>query len=85
MNEHDGLDRDCSRENPFGVADVPAPQDDAAVAFAATVALDGSAEDENAIPWGGGSDPGPRHDIEGLWSSRWNGGADLNRITLRTL
>ncbi len=76
MNEHHGPDQDRLRSNPFGVADVPEPQDDAAVAFAATVALDGSTEDENASAWGGASDPGPSKDFEGVWSSRWNGGAD---------
>jgi hypothetical protein len=76
MNEHRGSDRDLLCENPFGVADVPEPQDDAALAFAATVALDGSAADENASPWGGASGPRPNAEIEGIWSSRWNGGAD---------
>jgi hypothetical protein len=74
MNEHHGSGR--LRENPFGVADVPDPQDDAALAFAAGVALDGSTEDENANAWGTTSDPGPSNGIEGIWSSRWNGGAD---------
>ncbi len=76
MNEHHGSDQDCVRSNPFGVADVPEPLDDAAVAFAATVSLDGSAGDENASAWGGAGDPGASEDIEGVWSSRWNGGAD---------
>jgi hypothetical protein len=76
MNEHSGSDQDRLRSNPFGVADVPGPRDDAALAFAASVALDGSAEDDNASFWGGASDPGPHHEIDGLWSSRWNGGAD---------
>jgi hypothetical protein len=76
MNEHRRSDRDLLRENPSGVADVPEPQDDAALAFAATVALDGSAADENASPWGGASGPRPSDEIEGIWSSRWNGGAD---------
>jgi hypothetical protein len=74
--KHHGSDRDRLRGNPFGVADVPDPEDDAAVAFAATVVLDASAEDENASAWGGASDPGPSNDIEGVSSSRWNGGAD---------
>jgi hypothetical protein len=76
MNEHNGADQECLRGNPFGVADVPDPEDDVAVAFAATAVLDGSAGDDNASAWGGESDPDPSHDIEGLWSSRWNGGAD---------
>jgi hypothetical protein len=76
MNEHNRSDHDRCRGNPFGVVDVPEAEDDAAVAFAATVALSGSAEDVNANPWGGASDLDPMSDIEGLWSSRWNGGAD---------
>jgi hypothetical protein len=74
MNEHHGSER--LRGNPFGVADVPEPQDDAALAFAASVMLSGSAEDENASAWGAAGEPGPSDDIEGIWSSRWNGGAD---------
>jgi hypothetical protein len=76
MNERSGSDQDRLRGNPFGVANVPDAEDEAAVAFAATVALDGSAEDENASAWGNSGDGGPSHEIEGLWSSRWNGGAD---------
>jgi hypothetical protein len=78
MNEHHGSGQDRLGGNPFGVPDVPEPEDDAALAFAASVALDGSAQDENASPWGSVSDPGPHHEseIEGIWSSRWNGGAD---------
>ena len=60
--------------NPFNVADVPNPYDDEVKAFAAEADLDGSATDDNAQAWGAGSPHGP--DIEGAWSSRWNGGAD---------
>ena len=42
MNEHHGSDQDRLGGNPFGVPDVPEPEDDAALAFAASVALDGS-------------------------------------------
>jgi hypothetical protein len=76
MNEHNESDHDRVCGNPFGVADIPEAEDDAAVVFAATVALDGSADDENARPWGGAIDLDSSTDIEGLWSSRWNGGAD---------
>lgn len=61
--------------NPFGVMDVPDPDDREVADFAARAVLDGSGQDENAAAWGvGGSakDEG----IEGHWSSRWNGGAD---------
>lgn len=53
--------------NPFGVADVPDPDGDDVRAFAATVQLDGGADDPNASAWSGAA---------GAWSSRWNGGAD---------
>jgi hypothetical protein len=78
MNEHHGSGQHRLGGNPFGVPEVPEFEDDAALAFAASVALDGSSQDENASPWGSVSDPGPHHEIEieGLWSSRWNGGAD---------
>ena len=59
--------------NPFGTADVPAPQDGDVTAFAATAALSGGADDVNAAAWATEPDSDP---LEGLWSSRWNGGAD---------
>jgi hypothetical protein len=74
MNENRGSGQNRLHGNPFGVADVPEPQDDAALAFAASVMLSGSAEDENASAWGAAGEP--NHNIEGIWSSRWNGGAD---------
>jgi hypothetical protein len=78
MNEHKIQDQVRRRgvRNPFGVMDVPDPEGDEVVAFAATVALDGSIEDDNASAWGSAGDRGPSNGIEGLWSSRWNGGAD---------
>jgi hypothetical protein len=59
--------------NPFGTADVPAPQDGDVAAFAATAALSGGADDVNAAAWAAEPDADP---LEGVWSSRWNGGAD---------
>jgi hypothetical protein len=78
MNAHKGSDQARLRgiRNPFGITDVPDAEGDEVAAFAATVTLDGSIEDENASSWGGAGDLGPSRDIEGLWSSRWNGGAD---------
>jgi hypothetical protein len=78
MNEYNRLDQDRLRgvRNPFGVVDVPDPESDEVAAFAATVLLDGAIEDENARAWGGPSDLFSNGGIEGLWSSRWNGGAD---------
>lgn len=61
--------------NPFGVMDVPDPDDQGVMEFAASAVLDGSARDENAAAWAIGN--GVQDDvIEGYWSSRWNGGAD---------
>jgi hypothetical protein len=76
MSEHNGSDHDRVCGNPFGIADIPEAEDDAAVGFAATASLDGSAGDENATAWEVASDLDPGNEIEGLWSSRWNGGAD---------
>jgi hypothetical protein len=61
--------------NPFGVMDVPDPNDEEVAAFAANASLAGSADDENAKNW----DVPPkdmRAWLDGRWSSRWNGGAD---------
>ncbi|MGY4397218.1 hypothetical protein ACVWZA_002412 [Sphingomonas sp. UYAg733] len=60
--------------NPFGVMDVPDPDGEDVIAFAATASLDGGASDSNAAPWAE-IDAAPAS-IEGRWSSRWNGGAD---------
>ncbi|MER8402829.1 hypothetical protein [Mesorhizobium sp. M0306] len=62
--------------NPFGVMDVPTPNDEEVSAFAAGVKLEGTASDENAAAWGTESDSDRNDTIEGSWSSRWNGGAD---------
>jgi hypothetical protein len=61
--------------NPFGVKDVPAPNDDEVTQFAISTAPEQSADDDNAKMWI--TSDGSRHEtIEGTWSSRWNGGAD---------
>src|SRR5512139_3817915 len=60
--------------NPFGTMDVPDPNDWDVVEFAATVHLDGGADDDNAVAWVYAS--GPHQSIDGEWSSRWNGGTD---------
>ncbi|MGE9009060.1 hypothetical protein ACO2JO_10795 [Leptospira interrogans] len=62
--------------NPFGVMDVPNPDDADVMQFARSTTLEGAADDVNAAAWAtaeGTSLPGT---IEGNWSSRWNGGAD---------
>ena len=60
--------------NPFGTMDVPDPNSREVVEFAATAMLDGGSHDANAAAWVSGS--GRHESIEGVWFSRWNGGAD---------
>jgi hypothetical protein len=62
--------------NPFGVMDVPGPNDADVRAFAATATLEAGADDENASAWGTLGASGQYDTIVGNWSSRWNGGAD---------
>jgi hypothetical protein len=61
--------------NPFGVMDVPNPNDQAVLEFAAGTKLEGNSEDDNVIAWATSGDR-QSDTIEGNWSSRWNGGAD---------
>jgi hypothetical protein len=60
--------------NPFGVMDVPAPDDAAVNEFAVTVNLAGADDDDNAAPWA--AVIGTHEGLEGDWRGRWNGGAD---------
>ena len=62
--------------NPFGVMDVPDPNGQDVLQFAATAKLAGNADDENAKAWASPSGCDPYDAIEGAWFSRWNGGAD---------
>jgi hypothetical protein len=62
--------------NPFGVMDVPDPNDADVMQFAASTTLEGSADDVNAATWGTADGTSQPASIEGNWSSRWNGGAD---------
>jgi hypothetical protein len=62
--------------NPFGVMDVPDPNDDEVTLFAGSATLEQSADDENAKLWSPADISGQHDTIEGNWSSRWNGGAD---------
>lgn len=62
--------------NPFGVMDVPDPNDAEVRQFAGHATLDGSADDVNAAFWGTATSASQYETIEGHWSSRWNGGAD---------
>jgi hypothetical protein len=62
--------------NPFGVMDVPDPNDSEVLAFAAGARLAGTSDDDNAGAWTTQGDRDQHHGIEGNWTSRWNGGAD---------
>jgi hypothetical protein len=62
--------------NPFGVMDVPDPNDQEVMQFAGVATLEGSSDDENAAAWGTAGRTTRYDTIEGDWSSRWNGGAD---------
>jgi len=71
VSEHDPATR-----NPFGVMDVPNPNDDGVMQFARDTLPEESATDENANPWSA-QDSGHQHGtIEGQWSSRWKGATD---------
>ncbi|BAR56772.1 hypothetical protein NK6_3596 [Bradyrhizobium diazoefficiens] len=60
--------------NPFGTMDVPGPDDSDVMSYAAAATLSGDAADGNAAHW---ADISSRADpLEGIWASRWNGGAD---------
>jgi hypothetical protein len=64
-------------ETIFGVVDVPSPSNqEEMAAFAAAAMIDGSASDENAVAWSSVGAGDRRGGIEGMWSSRWNGGVD---------
>ena len=65
-----------TRRNPFGAMDVPSPNDEEVTQFAASAALNGSADDDNASTWSPVDVRCQHHSILGNWSSRWNGGVD---------
>jgi hypothetical protein len=67
---------DPATRNPFGVMDVPNPNDDDVTQFACNTAPEESAADENAKLWSAHDTSYQRGAIEGEWSSRWNGAAD---------
>ena len=62
--------------NPFDVMDVPSPNDQEVLEFAACAKLAGTSDDENAKAWTAPGDRDQYGAIEGDWCSRWNGGAD---------
>jgi hypothetical protein len=65
-----------TKRNPFGVMDVPDPNDADVTQFARSTTLAGSADDVNAAGWGAAGGASQPDTIEGDWSSRWNGGVD---------
>jgi hypothetical protein len=66
--------------NPFGVMDVPDPNDEEVMQFAGSTTLEQSADDENAKPWctadTGGADP----TIAGDAANKWKQGHAEARI-----
>jgi hypothetical protein len=75
-NRKSSIDQARGFRNPFGVVDVPNPNDLEVIEFAAGVKLSGTSNDENAKARTPPSDRNQYDSIEGNWSSRWNGGAD---------
>ena len=75
-NQSSSADPRRRTQNPFGVMDVPNPNDQEVLEFATGAKLAGSSDDENAKAWTAQSDRDQTGAIEGNWSSRWNGGAD---------
>ena len=69
-------ENDPAIRNPFGVMDVPNPNDDGVTHYARNTVPEESAADENAKPWSAGDKSSQRSTIEGEWSSRWKGAAD---------
>ncbi|ARQ01738.1 hypothetical protein [Pseudorhodoplanes sinuspersici] len=72
---HRAFDLRSEIRNPFGVLDVPGPNDQEVMEFARGAKLSGSDDDDNAKVWCADAERDP-DGIEGHWSSRWNGGAD---------
>jgi hypothetical protein len=62
--------------NPFGVIDAPDPNGSDVDDFAAQAHWIAGAGDPNACAWTDSGGDEQRPSIEGVWSSRWNGGAD---------
>ena len=69
-------ERDPATRNPFGVMDVPYPNDDGVMQFARDTLPEESATDENANPWSAQDGSYQHGTIEGQWSGRWKGATD---------
>jgi hypothetical protein len=78
MNQETARNQDqgSGTRNPFDVMDVPAPNDQQVLEFAAITSLAGTSDDDNARAWVTPSERNQHDTLEGPWSSRWNGGAD---------
>jgi hypothetical protein len=74
--QHVASENDSAIRNPFGVMDVPNPNDDNVMQYARNTVPEESAADENAKPWSTGVTSYQHRTIEGAWSSRWKGAAD---------
>ena len=74
-NRSSPVDQRHQTRNPFDVMDVPSPNDQEVLEFAAGAKLAGTSDDENANAWTAVSRD-QYGAMEGNWSSRWNGGAD---------
>jgi hypothetical protein len=74
--EGSSVDQGRRTQNPFDVMDVPDPNDQEVLEFAAGAKLAGTSDDENAEAWAATGNRDKSSGIEGNWSSRWNGGAD---------
>jgi hypothetical protein len=72
-NQTAAFEQGWGSRNPFGVMDVPNPNDFEVARFAAATTL-GGFSDANAEPWGIAHESDGT--IAGNWSSRWHGGAD---------
>jgi hypothetical protein len=75
-NQNTSVDQGRGLRNPFGVLDVPNPNDQEVLEFAAGAKLSGASDDANAQARTPPNDCNQYESIEGNWSSRWNGGAD---------
>jgi hypothetical protein len=68
--------QNAGNRNPFDVMDVPNPNDQEVLEFAAGAMLAGDSDDENAKAWTILNEHDQYGSITGKWSGRWNGGAD---------
>jgi len=75
-NPNSIVDERRGTQNPFDVMDVPNPNGQQVLEFAAVTNLAATPDDENAGAWTTPNERNQHDTLEGNWSSRWNGGAD---------